>query len=87
MKLSECTNTKYVAMDRYETFFILVGRNIINRSIMTDGRYEQHPDIRLTFPSPSTMSDDIHGIQNPIYHMRSVGHPFNLYAREPPDIR
>ena len=33
VELSECTNTKYVAMDMYATLFILVGRNIINSSM------------------------------------------------------
>ena len=30
VELSECTNTKHVAMDMYATLFILVGRTIIN---------------------------------------------------------
>ena len=38
VELSECTNTKYVAMDMYETLFILIGRNVISSSMMTDGR-------------------------------------------------
>ena len=33
VELSECTNTKYVAMDMYATLFVLVGRNIINSSM------------------------------------------------------
>ena len=38
VELSECTNMKYVAMDMYEPFFILVGRNSMNSSLTTDGR-------------------------------------------------
>ena len=37
VKLIECTNTKYVALDMYETLSILVGRDIISSSIMTAG--------------------------------------------------
>ena len=33
VELSECTNTKYVAIDMYATLFILVGRNNINISM------------------------------------------------------
>ena len=36
VELSECTNTKYVAMDMYATLFILVGGNIINDSMRRD---------------------------------------------------
>ena len=38
VELSEYTNTNYVAMDMYETLFMLVGRSILSSSMMTEDK-------------------------------------------------
>ena len=38
VELSEYTNTNYVAMDMYETLFMLVGRSMLSSSMMTEDK-------------------------------------------------
>ena len=39
VEVSECANTKYVAMDMYATLFILVGRNTVYSSIRRGNKW------------------------------------------------
>ena len=95
VELSECTNTKYVAMDIYTTLFTLVGRNIINSSMRKGDKWScisrwtlchTRTAILLSTVSHDEQSEILLTCASPSIAWRHWRHSRSQISHEPSDI-